>query len=72
MQLVPQALASTLWGIDVREIGPGSGWLKVGTGLTFLEFFPILVSVWVWGDEMANHTVHFWCDNMAVVHRSSM
>lgn len=35
--------------------------------LTFLEFFPIVVSVYIWGSEMADKSVHFWCDNMAVV-----
>lgn len=40
------------------------GWTR---DLTFLEFFPILVAVLVWGEEMANCMVHFWCDNMVVV-----
>lgn len=33
------------------------GWTR---DLTFLDFFPILVVVWLWDDELANHTVHFW------------
>ncbi|XP_067323909.1 uncharacterized protein [Anolis sagrei] len=41
--------------------------LKITSDLTFLEFFPILVAVSLWGESFANSTVHFWCDNMATV-----
>lgn len=27
--------------------------------LTFIEVFPILLAVWMWGEEMANCTIHF-------------
>lgn len=42
-------------------------WAATGVrrDLTFLELFPILVAVCLWG--MASHSVHFWCDKMAVV-----
>lgn len=45
-------------------------WVVSGvcTDLTFLELFPILVVVWLWGDHMANHSVHFWRDNLVVVY----
>lgn len=36
--------------------------------LTFLELFPIHMVVCLWGKDMMNHTVHFWCDNLGVVH----
>lgn len=32
-----------------------------------LTFFPVLVAVCIWGKELANQTVHFWMDNLAVV-----
>ncbi|XP_054832646.1 vomeronasal type-2 receptor 26-like [Eublepharis macularius] len=33
-----------------------------------LGVVPKKAAVWIWGKELANHTVHFWCDNQAVVH----
>lgn len=44
-------------------------WSEAGVcrNLIFLELFPILVVVWLWGDQLANHSVHFWCDNLAMV-----
>lgn len=44
-------------------------WTVMGMGrdLIFLELFPILVGVWLWGDQLANHSVHFWCETLAVV-----
>lgn len=32
--------------------------------LTFLEFFLIVVAVRIWGSELSNNIVHFWCDNL--------
>lgn len=43
--------------MDGEGLDPGS----------YFPFFPIIVAVWIWGEDMANRTVHFWCDNMAVV-----
>lgn len=40
------------------------GWTR---DLMFLELFAIWVVIWVWGKEMADRVVHFWCDSMAVV-----
>nr|XP_008117750.1 PREDICTED: uncharacterized protein LOC103280454 [Anolis carolinensis] len=44
-------------------------WSSAGvlSDLTFLEFFPIVVAVWLWASDFANSTVHFWCDNAATV-----
>ncbi|KAM4794908.1 uncharacterized protein WCC33_000060 [Rhinophrynus dorsalis] len=36
--------------------------------LTFLEFFPIVVSVEVWGDLLRDRRIVFWTDNLSVVH----
>lgn len=36
--------------------------------LSFLEFFPILVAIHLWTEDMRNATVHFWCNNKAVVY----
>lgn len=35
---------------------------------TFLEFFLILVVLWIWGEDIADCTEYFWHDSMAVVH----
>lgn len=44
-------------------------WVELGLtrDITFLEFFPVVVALFLWGSELANSTVRFWCDNMAVV-----
>lgn len=36
--------------------------------MTFLDFFPILVAVVIWGMELANKRVCFRSNNVAVVH----
>lgn len=36
--------------------------------LTFLDFFPIWVAIVLWGKDMRDSTIHFWCDNQVVVH----
>ncbi|KAM4704927.1 uncharacterized protein WCC33_009743 [Rhinophrynus dorsalis] len=36
--------------------------------LAFLELFPIVVAVEIWGEKLRNKKVLFWSDNMAVVH----
>lgn len=41
--------------------------LVITVDLTFLEFFPLLVAIHMWGAELSNSTVYFWCDNQAVV-----
>ena len=35
--------------------------------ITLLEFFPILVAVYIWGDQLKNKKVLFKCDNKSVV-----
>ncbi|XP_054835512.1 uncharacterized protein LOC129329840 [Eublepharis macularius] len=44
-------------------------WASAGVlrDLTFLEFFPILVAVSIWGDLLRDKRVVFWCDNQATV-----
>ena len=36
--------------------------------IAFLEFFPIVLSLHLWGDEMANKRILFFSDNEAIVH----
>lgn len=36
--------------------------------INVLEFFPILVAVYIWGDRLRNKKVLFRCDNLSVVH----
>ncbi len=45
-------------------------WHKAGltSDITVLEYFPILVAIHIWGDELRNKKVLFKCDNSAVVH----
>jgi len=44
-------------------------WFEQGRAedITLLEYFPILVSLYIWGDRLMNKKVLFQCDNMAVV-----
>lgn len=35
--------------------------------LVFLEFFSILVAIWLWVDEIVNYTVHFWCNDLVLI-----
>lgn len=35
----------------------------VTVDMTFLELFPLVVAVPIWGDWFLNSTVRFWCDN---------
>ena len=42
--------------------------LGIMRDLTFLELFPIVGAVWLWGEQWANSVVTFWCDNQAVIH----
>jgi hypothetical protein len=35
--------------------------------ITLLEYFPILVAIYVWGDRLRNKKVLFYCDNKSVV-----
>lgn len=35
--------------------------------LAFLELFPIVVSLEIWGEHLRNKRVRFWCDNLGVV-----
>nr|XP_028594215.1 uncharacterized protein LOC114601207 [Podarcis muralis] len=46
-----------------------SSWHAAGItrDLTFLEFFPILVAIRIWGTLFSNSRVCFWSDNEAVV-----
>lgn len=37
-------------------------------GLTFLEFFLMLVAVVLWAQPFKNTSLRFWCDNKDVVH----
>lgn len=36
--------------------------------ITFLEMFPIVVALDIWGSELRNKKIKFQCDNQAVVH----
>ena len=36
--------------------------------ITLLEYFPILVSLYIWGESLRNKKVLFKCDNQSVVH----
>ena len=36
--------------------------------IAFLEFFPIVLSLYLWGDQIANRCILLFSDNEAVVH----
>ncbi len=42
--------------------------LALSPSIAFLEFYPLVVAVYCWGDLLANHKVRFRCDYSAVVH----
>ncbi|XP_078520162.1 uncharacterized protein LOC144784925 [Lissotriton helveticus] len=43
-------------------------WKDQGRSIAFLELFPLLVALHLWGDEFQNRSVLFHVDNLAVVH----
>ena len=45
-------------------------WCDAGIteNITFLELFPIVVALYIWGDQLKNKKIKFFCDNMSVVH----
>ena len=45
-------------------------WFAYGytKNITLLEYFPILVSLYIWGHKLRNKKVLFQCDNASVVH----
>ena len=42
------------------------GWS--GINIAILEFFPIVLSLYLWGSEMSNCCILFFTDNEALVH----
>lgn len=44
-------------------------WVTRGftVNLLLLELFPIIVAAYLWADELANHSIVFWSDNLGVV-----
>ena len=36
--------------------------------ITVLELFPIVAAIFIWGNELRNKKIRFYCDNQAVVH----
>ena len=36
--------------------------------IAILEFYPIVLSLYLWGHKMANHSILFFTDNEALVH----
>ena len=36
--------------------------------ITVLELFPIVVALEIWGEDLVNKKIKFFCDNMSVVH----
>ena len=49
------------WAAHWRERG-------ITSDITVLEFFPLLVSLYIWGEKLRNKKILFRCDNSAVVH----
>lgn len=51
------------------ENGPAGGGRESGLvgNLTFLELFPIVVALEIWGERLGGRAICFHCDNMSVV-----
>lgn len=41
-----------------------SGWLRYHRDITFLKFFPVLVTVTSWGENFQKKKARFWCGNI--------
>ena len=67
MPLVPWALVLFLASIGVKTYGqwPDS-WRR--RNIAFLELYPIVLSLHLWGDNMKNQRILFFTDNEALVH----
>ena len=39
-----------------------------GRNITILEFYPIVLSLYLWGSEMRNRCIRFFTDNESLVH----
>lgn len=66
-------IGHTFTNIGVWRSNPILGWGWLYSWAHLLGTFPpILISVLLWGESMMNCTVHFWCNNLAVVQGISL
>ncbi|XP_070608807.1 uncharacterized protein [Erythrolamprus reginae] len=74
LQLCSDAAGTCGFGVVLGDQWCWSAWppewsaTSLVKDLTFLELFPLIVALELWGEQFRDKTVHFWCDNLAVVH----
>ncbi|XP_041464356.1 uncharacterized protein LOC121415240 [Lytechinus variegatus] len=71
-QFFTDAAASIGFGIFFQNKWAQGRWpaaiLDAGFSIAFLELFPIVAGIRLWGARLANNRVLFWSDNQTVVH----
>ena len=71
LQFFTDAAASCGFGIYFSGRWAQSKWPvqsnAAGRSIAFLELFPIVVSLQLWGESLRNRRALFWSDNTAVV-----
>ncbi|XP_041427190.1 uncharacterized protein LOC121396391 [Xenopus laevis] len=74
INLFTDAAASCGYGAFLRGQWSAQRWPEQWKGtellknLVFLEFFPIVVAIELWGEQLANKRIILNCDNQGVVH----
>lgn len=66
MPLVPWVMVLFLVDIGVTVGDRIAQWCHLN--IAFLELYPIVLSLHLWGHEMQNQRIHFCTDNEALVH----
>ena len=71
-QFYTDAAGSVGFGISFQNKWAQGRWpveiLAKNYSIAFLELFPIVVGIQLWGTQLANTKVLFWSDNQTVVH----
>ena len=57
------AIFQSHWACGTRPMC----WEPAATNITFMELFPIVLAIKLWGKCIQNQKVIFFCDNQAVV-----
>ena len=68
--------SSGCFGFGIYFIGQWSSaawltlWHEMGltNDITLLKLFPIIVAIRIWGNDLRNKKIRFFCDNMSVVY----
>ncbi len=71
LQLYTDAAGAIGYGAFFKGQWTQARWSEItlhhNPSIAFLELYPIVVAITLWGHQMGNHKVQFWSDNKAVV-----